>query len=107
MHVTFIILKGTFDDVERKQDPNFRPFLPSKVVELSHEKSQKSLAEIYEDEYIKQTSGDKTNEKDESLKKEHEQIEDMFKDLCFKLDALSNFHYTPKPVCNSLWEYSV
>ncbi|CAG8539157.1 3904_t:CDS:10 [Paraglomus occultum] len=91
------ILDGTFDDVERKQDPNFRPFLPSKVIELSHEKSQKSLAEIYEDEYVKQTSGDKTNEKDESLRKEHEQIEDMFKDLCFKLDALSNFHYTPKP----------
>ncbi|CAG8477406.1 5810_t:CDS:10 [Racocetra fulgida] len=86
----------TFDDVERKQDPNFRPFLPSKLVEVSDEKSKKSLAEIYEESYIKQTS-DMPDEKDEALKKEHQEIENMFKELCHKLDALSNFHYTPKP----------
>ncbi|CAG8475606.1 4437_t:CDS:10 [Dentiscutata heterogama] len=90
------ILDETFDDVERKQDPNFRPFLPSKVVELSNEQSKKSLAEIYEENYVKQTS-DIPDEKDESLKKEHQEIDNMFKELCHKLDALSNFHYTPKP----------
>jgi hypothetical protein len=56
------------------------------------------LGEIYEEDYIKQTTGDMTNEKDEALKKEHKEIENIFKDLCHKLDALSNFHYTPKPV---------
>ncbi|RIA92789.1 U3 small nucleolar ribonucleo protein complex, subunit Mpp10 [Glomus cerebriforme] len=91
------ILDETFDDVERKHDPNFRPFLPSKLVEISDEKSKKSLAEIYEDDYIKQTTRNITNEKDEALKKEHKEIENMFKDLCHKLDALSNYHYTPKP----------
>ncbi|GET01744.1 U3 small nucleolar ribonucleoprotein protein MPP10 [Rhizophagus clarus] len=91
------ILDETFDDVERKRDPNFRPFLPSKLVEISDEKSKKSLAEIYEEDYIKQTTKSVTNEKDEILKKEHKEIENMFKDLCYKLDALSNFHYTPKP----------
>ncbi|CAG8612105.1 9597_t:CDS:2, partial [Scutellospora calospora] len=90
------ILDETFDDVERKQDPNFRPFLPSKLVEISNEKSKKSLAEIYEENYVKQTS-DIPDEKDEALKKEHQEIENMFKELCHKLDALSNFHYTPKP----------
>ncbi|CAG8648342.1 14073_t:CDS:10, partial [Cetraspora pellucida] len=90
------ILDETFDDVERKQDPNFRPFLPSKLVEVSDEKSKKSLAEIYEESYIKQTS-DMPDEKDDALKKEHQEIENMFKELCHKLDALSNFHYTPKP----------
>ncbi|CAG8822430.1 38428_t:CDS:10, partial [Gigaspora margarita] len=90
------ILDETFDDVERKQDPNFRPFLPSKLIEISNEQSKKSLAEIYEESYVKQTS-DIPDEKDEALKKEHQEIENMFKELCHKLDALSNFHYTPKP----------
>ncbi len=94
----YFLIQETFDDVERKRDPNFRPFLPSKLVEISDEKSKKSLAEIYEEDYVKQTTRDMTNEKDEALKKEHKEIENMFKDLCHKLDALSNFHYTPKPV---------
>ncbi|CAG8446321.1 17284_t:CDS:10 [Acaulospora colombiana] len=91
------ILDETFDDVERKRDPNFRPFLPSKLVEVSTEKSKKSLAEIYEEDYVMQTTKDLSNEKDEALKKEHQEIENSFKELCYKLDALSNFHYTPKP----------
>ncbi|KAH8548970.1 U3 small nucleolar ribonucleoprotein complex, subunit Mpp10 [Umbelopsis sp. PMI_123] len=90
------IIENKFDDVVRKADPADRPFLPSKLVELDDSKSKKSLAELYEDDYVKQTSGVHTNEKDEKLKKEHTEIDDMFKGLCQKLDALSNFHYTPK-----------
>ncbi|CAJ0759472.1 6116_t:CDS:2, partial [Entrophospora sp. SA101] len=91
------ILDETFDDVERKSDPKFRPFLPSSHLnseELSVEKSKKSLAEIYEEEFVKQTKkddGDKNNndnEKDSELTKEHKEIENMFKNLCHKLDAL-------------------
>lgn len=92
------ILDNQFDDVERKADPTAKPFLPSKRVEISEEKSQKSLAEIYEEDYIKQKTNDQTNEKDEALKKEHEAITEMFTSLCQKLDALSNFHFTPKAV---------
>ncbi|CAH1759748.1 6969_t:CDS:10 [Entrophospora sp. SA101] len=92
------ILDETFDDVERKSDPKFRPFLPSSHLnseELSVEKSKKSLAEIYEEEFVKQTKkddGDKNNndnEKDSELTKEHKEIENMFKNLCHKLDALN------------------
>ncbi|CAG8639290.1 6867_t:CDS:10 [Ambispora gerdemannii] len=91
------ILDGTFDDVERKTVFTMRPFLPSSLIELDHEKSKKSLAEIYEGEYVKQTNPDEyVNEKDEKLKLEHQEIENMFRTLCHKLDALSNFHYTPK-----------
>ncbi|CAO3685648.1 unnamed protein product [Rhizopus microsporus] len=91
------ILDNMFDDVERKVDPTLRPFLPSKRVEISDEKSKKSLAEIYEDDYSKKKLGDAAvDERDEALKKEHEEITNMFNSLCHKLDALSNFHYTPK-----------
>ncbi|KAI8384623.1 U3 small nucleolar ribonucleoprotein complex, subunit Mpp10 [Radiomyces spectabilis] len=90
------IADNMFDDVERKSDPTLRPWLPSKRVSLDDEKSKKSLAELYEDEYVKQVTGDKTHEKDEALRAEHESIISMFNSLCEKLDALSNFHYTPK-----------
>lgn len=96
------ILDNQFDDVERKADPTAKPFLPSKRVEISDEKSQKSLAELYEEEYIKQKTNDQTNEKDEALKKEHGAITEMFNTLCQKLDALSNFHFTPKAVSRRL-----
>ncbi|KAL0098271.1 U3 small nucleolar ribonucleoprotein complex, subunit Mpp10 [Phycomyces blakesleeanus] len=90
------IVDNMFDDVERKSDPSARPFLPSKRVELNDQRSKKSLAELYEDDYVKKTTNDQTNEKDEALNKEHEEISTMFQTLCEKLDALSNFHYTPK-----------
>jgi len=90
------IIDNTFDDVVRKADPADRPFLPSKLVELDDSKSKKSLAELYEADYLKQTTGSHTNEKDEKLNQEHTDIDNIFKGLCQKLDALSNFHYTPK-----------
>lgn len=90
------IVDNVFDDVVRKADPADRPFLPSKLVELDDSKSKKSLAELYEADFVKQTTGATTNEKDEKLANEHTEIDDMFLNLCAKLDALSNFHYTPK-----------
>ncbi|KAI9264784.1 U3 small nucleolar ribonucleoprotein complex, subunit Mpp10 [Sporodiniella umbellata] len=91
------ILDNMFDDVERKADPTLRPFLPSKRVELKDERSKKSLAEIYEDDFSKQKLGDQAvDERDAALEKEHQEITRLFGDLCQKLDALSNFHYTPK-----------
>ncbi|KAI8073080.1 U3 small nucleolar ribonucleoprotein complex, subunit Mpp10 [Gongronella butleri] len=90
------IKDNNFDDVERKQDPTLRPFLPSKRVELQDSASKKSLAELYEDEYAKISTGSTANEKDDALAKEHEEITSLFQTLCHKLDALSNFHFTPK-----------
>ncbi|KAI7897800.1 U3 small nucleolar ribonucleoprotein complex, subunit Mpp10 [Cokeromyces recurvatus] len=91
------ILDNMFDDVERKVDPTLQPFVPSRRIELSDEKAKQSLAEIYEDEYMhKQGNQEKKDARDEALEKEHEEITEMFKTLCYKLDALSNFHYTPK-----------
>ncbi|CDH50853.1 mpp10 protein [Lichtheimia corymbifera JMRC:FSU:9682] len=90
------ILDNQFDDVERKQDPQERPFLPSKKIDISDERSKKSLAELYEEDYMKQKTGDTTNEKDAALEQEHQAITDLFNELCGKLDSLSNFHFTPK-----------
>ena len=48
------ILDGAYDDVERKVKPKEDAYEFKKRVTLDQEKSKLSLAEIYEQEYIKQ-----------------------------------------------------
>lgn len=87
------IRDASFDDVIRKKiiQTNWKPRM-----ELDHEKSKLSLAEIYEKEYETQVMGKKKEET--PLDKIHKNIVDQFKRLCTNLDALSNFHFTPKEV---------
>ncbi|GMH23410.1 hypothetical protein Nepgr_025253 [Nepenthes gracilis] len=87
-----------FDNVQRA------PKLPSKgpreVKELDDNKSKKGLAEIYEEEYA-QKSGliSAPLSFSDELKKEASML---FKKLCLKLDALSHFHFAPKPVVEDM-----
>jgi len=89
------IIDEAFDDVERKDKPDDAPkFVPKD--ELSTEKSEAGLAEIYEKEYMAALTG-QDSAAEEKLRKEHEEITQMFSQLCLKLDSLSNFHFTPRP----------
>ncbi|KAG9030404.1 hypothetical protein FRB95_003962 [Tulasnella sp. JGI-2019a] len=92
------ILSNRFDDVIRQRPVDDKAFLPSSVFELQDSQSKKSLAQIYEDEYTAGTSGDKaiTDDRDGKLAMEHEGIERAWNEICYKLDALSNAHFTPK-----------
>ncbi|XP_044062227.1 U3 small nucleolar ribonucleoprotein protein MPP10 [Siniperca chuatsi] len=83
-----------FDDVVRKEKPKEEVFEYKKRLTLDHEKSKQSLAEIYEQEYLKQTQ-QKTEEEKENPA--HVEIQKLMDTLFLKLDALSNFHFTPKP----------
>ncbi|KAJ3594286.1 hypothetical protein NHX12_006617 [Muraenolepis orangiensis] len=82
-----------FDDVERKEKPKEEAFQYKKRLTLDHEKSKLSLAQIYEQEFIKQTQ-QKTEVEENPA---HVDIKKMMDALFLKLDALSNFHFTPKP----------
>ncbi|XP_048185507.1 U3 small nucleolar ribonucleoprotein protein MPP10 [Perognathus longimembris pacificus] len=82
-----------WDDVVRKEKPKEEAYEYKKRLTLDHEKSKLSLAEIYEKEYIK-LSQQKTEEEENP---EHVEIQKMMDSLFLKLDALSNFHFTPKP----------
>ncbi|KAI0735201.1 U3 small nucleolar ribonucleoprotein complex, subunit Mpp10 [Earliella scabrosa] len=91
------ILENQFDDVVRKRPVDDKPFLPSRFFELQDTKSKQSLAEIYEDEYTAaQTGGAVGDDRDGKLKKEHQEIEKLWENICSKLDALCNAHFTPK-----------
>ncbi|XP_033841004.1 U3 small nucleolar ribonucleoprotein protein MPP10 [Periophthalmus magnuspinnatus] len=87
------IKDGAFDDVVRKEKPKEEVFEYKKRLTLDHEKSKQSLAEVYEQEYIKKIQ-QKTEEEENPA---HVEIEKLMDTLFLKLDALSNFHFTPKP----------
>ncbi|KAK1320313.1 hypothetical protein QJS10_CPA03g00359 [Acorus calamus] len=92
------ILEGHFDDVERA--PKLPSKAPVELRELDENKSKKGLAELYEEEYVQ-----KTGLASAPLSLTDEQKEEasgLFKRLCLKLDALSHFHFTPKPVIEDL-----
>lgn len=92
------ILASQFDDVIRKRPVDDKPFLPSRIFELQDTKSKESLSQIYENEYMATQPGGSLDDRDGKLQKEHEEIEKQWESICYKLDALSNAHFTPKQV---------
>ncbi|XP_059478840.1 U3 small nucleolar ribonucleoprotein protein MPP10 [Neocloeon triangulifer] len=100
-----------WDNVERKIKPVEEPTEYKKRLNLDQAKSKLSLAEIYEQDYLKQklqANRDPGEEEgDEKETSEQTEIKSMMHNLFIKLDALSNYHYTPRPaapdvkvVCN-------
>lgn len=84
-----------WDDVERKVRPTVDPFEFKKKLLLEQDKSKKSLAEIYEEEYLRKQK-EQVEEEGEEEPQEHKEIKERMDKLFVKLDALSNYHYTPK-----------
>lgn len=89
-----------FDDVERKVKPVDMQYEYKKQVMLDSEKSKLGLGDVYEQEYLKQQQKEmgETEErpKEEAANPKHEDIRKRMQSLFIKLDALSNFHFTPK-----------
>lgn len=94
-----------WDDVERKVKPVENPYEYKKRLVLDQEKSKLSLAQVYEQEYLKQqealedakkTPGMLDGEGDDKIPPEVEDIRKSMRFLFAKLDTLTHFHYTPK-----------
>jgi len=81
-----------WDDVERKVKPVEDPFdYKKRLLNDDEKKSKQSLAEVYETEFLKiQTKEEKDNPA-------HKEIQQKMDALFRQLDALANFHFTPKP----------
>ncbi|KAI1389395.1 Mpp10 protein [Hypoxylon trugodes] len=99
------ILAQEFDEViKRRPDASeFSNNTRRGLVELDDTKAKQSLAEIYEEEHVKNTNPDSyVSKADEKLRKEEKEIEQMWKEVSANLDALTSWHYKPKPVAPSL-----
>ncbi|KAI4863073.1 Mpp10 protein [Hypoxylon rubiginosum] len=99
------ILAQEFDEViKRRPDASeFSSTTRRGLVELDDTKAKQSLAEMYEEEHVKNANPDSyVSKADEKLQKEEKEIEQMWKEVSANLDALTSWHYKPKPAVPSL-----
>ena len=97
------ILNEDWDDVVPRELPDLawhqkRGELP----EVSQEKSKLGLGELYEREYLKKVVGYdvEAEQKKTEEEKAKDEMRSLFANLCSKLDALSNYHFAPRPVAD-------
>lgn len=83
-----------FDDLPRRLLTDVSRFVQKKKVDVSDQKSSKSLAEIYEDEFHGVDPEEKITEE---LQAAHDEISDLVTTLNYKLDSLCLAHFIPKP----------
>jgi U3 small nucleolar RNA-associated protein MPP10 len=96
------ILAAEFDEVLRRRPDDLATGPRRGRFELDDTKSGKGLAEIYEEEHLRETDPNFVEAKDEKLKKEHDEIEGLWKSVSAKLDSLSSSHFKPKPAASNL-----
>lgn len=98
------IVAGEFDQVvKRRPNADVSADVRRGLVELDDAKAKQSLAELYEEEHIKNSNPDSyVSAKQEKLDKEEKEIVNMWTDVSARLDALSSWHYKPKPAAPSL-----
>jgi U3 small nucleolar RNA-associated protein MPP10 len=94
------ILAQEFDEVLRRRPDalNDKSATRRGLVELDDTKGKQSLAEIYEEAHIKTANPDTyVSKADEKLRAEEQEVERLWRDISGKLDALSSWHFRPKP----------
>ena len=89
-----------WDDVERKVEDK-DPKTNRELDEVSTEKSKVGLGDIYAKEYEENVLGNKSA-KDIEKQKLYDEITGIWNELSSKLDAMSNYHFTPKPVVEDI-----
>ncbi|KAL2264950.1 hypothetical protein VTJ83DRAFT_7460 [Remersonia thermophila] len=99
------ILANEFDEVlRRRPDALGNPGGARRgLVDVDDTKAKQSLADIYEEEHVKKANPDAyVSAADDKLRRDEEEIRRMWTDISARLDALSSWHYKPKPAAPTL-----
>ncbi|KAI1817407.1 U3 small nucleolar ribonucleoprotein complex, subunit Mpp10 [Poronia punctata] len=99
------IIAREFDEVIRRRPgaDEFSNNTRRGLATVEDTKSKQGLAEIYEEEHAKNSNPDSyVSKAEEKIRKEEKEMEQMWKEISSKLDALSSWNYRPKPVEASL-----
>ena len=97
------ILEEDWDDVVPRELPDVAwNKKKGELPEVGQEKSKLGLGELYEREYLKKVAGYDVDavEKETEEDKAKNEMKTLFANLCSKLDALSNYHFAPRPVAD-------
>lgn len=92
------ILAKEFDEVIRRRPEDMMgpPVRRGRLEDVEQTKDKKGLGELYEEDHLRRTDPNFVEAKDESLQKQHVEIQSLWRDICSKLDSLSSWHYRPK-----------
>ncbi|KAK4133826.1 Mpp10 protein [Trichocladium antarcticum] len=99
------ILAHEFDEVlRRRPDTLGNPHDARRgMVDVEDTKGKQSLAEIYEEEHVKKANPDAyVSQADDKLRRDEEEIRNMWTEISGRLDALSSWHYKPRPAAPTL-----
>jgi U3 small nucleolar RNA-associated protein MPP10 len=94
------ILALEFDEVIRRRPDAFGG--ASEVrrgrAEVDDTKPQTGLAEMYEQDHLRATDPGFVDKRSAATKKQHEEIDRLWKNVSYQLDLLSNLHFKPRRV---------
>ncbi|CAK7264366.1 U3 snoRNP protein [Sporothrix epigloea] len=95
------ILEQSFDEVRRRYGTGFgenEDGTRRGLVEIDDQQAKRGLAAVYEEEHQQAVNPDTyVSQSDEHVQAEEREVERMWLDVSAKLDALSNWHYKPRP----------
>ncbi|PHH62086.1 hypothetical protein CDD81_7579 [Ophiocordyceps australis] len=96
------ILARDFDEVRRRR-PDAESAPPRRgLVDVADTKPTRGLADEYEEEHLARTDAAHANKDGEKLAREEREVQALWTSVCARLDALSSWHYRPKPAAPSL-----
>ncbi len=92
------ILAREFDEVVRRHPDAVGDAFEVRRgrAEVDDTRPQTGLAELYEQEHLRSTDPGYVDKRSVATKKQHQEIDKLWKEVSYQLDLLSNLHFKPK-----------